>query len=224
VSLAASSTPGDHAIATLLKHHTTNSPPAGSAGAAVFIFLRATGPGEDVETLLIQRTDRTHDPASGQVSLPGGRVDPRDDTLCSTALRESEEEVGLGAQDLLGPPRYIGTETAHAFGLRVGVFAGALAPSARKAQPRSVEEVAEVFWLPRAALSEGRRIERSMGDAHREVEATVVDDHIVWGFTRRVLREFFGQVDAGRARDWTPREDRPEPSDRQDSYTSARFE
>ncbi|HTT25861.1 MAG TPA: CoA pyrophosphatase [Thermoplasmata archaeon] len=202
--MAASKTAGDHAIALLLKHHSTESPPAGSAGAAVIIFLRPTPAGDDVEALLIQRTERVHDPASGQVSLPGGRVDPGDQSLSDTALREAEEEVGLGAPDLAGPVRYIGTETAHAFGLRVGIFAGALSPRARAASARSAEEVADVFWLPRPALADRQRVAQPTRDGHREVDATVLDGHVVWGFTRRILREFFGGTPPGGGPDWTP--------------------
>jgi 8-oxo-dGTP pyrophosphatase MutT (NUDIX family) len=215
--------PGDDAIAALLKHQSKESPLSSSAGAAVFIFLRPTPAGDEVEALLIQRTERSHDPASGQVSLPGGRVDPGDELLRDTALRESEEEVGLGAVDLLGPPRYIGTETAHAFGLRVGVFAGALSPKARAAGPRSVDEVLEVFWLPRPALADPRRIERPTRDGRREVEATVIDDHVVWGFTRRILREFFGADDGGRPPDWAP-EGRAQPSPAPRDYSRSPYE
>jgi 8-oxo-dGTP pyrophosphatase MutT (NUDIX family) len=170
----------------------------------VFIFLRPTAAGDDVETLLIERTERTHDPASGQVSLPGGRVDPGDSNLVSTALREATEEVGLGAADLHGPPRYVGTETAHAFGLKVGVFAGALAPTARAPDARSPEEVAEIFWLPRSNLEEPQRVDRPTRDGLREVEATVYEGHVIWGFTRRLLREFFAVTPPATPSDWSP--------------------
>ena len=64
--------------------------------AAVLIPLLIKGDGLSV--LLTQRTDHLHDHA-GQISFPGGRMDPGDSSPNDTALRESEEEIGLDRQD-----------------------------------------------------------------------------------------------------------------------------
>jgi 8-oxo-dGTP pyrophosphatase MutT (NUDIX family) len=66
----------------------------------VTILLRNGRSG--VETLLIERTERPTDPASGQVAFPGGRVEESDGALVRTALRELQEEVGLTEGDLAG--------------------------------------------------------------------------------------------------------------------------
>ena len=50
----------------------------------------------DLRVLLTQRTD-TLVKHAGQVSLPGGRIDPGDADAVSAALRETREEVGLAA-------------------------------------------------------------------------------------------------------------------------------
>ena len=58
--------------------------------------------------LLTQRTAHLHDHA-GQISFPGGRVETEDQTPVHTALRETEEEIGLHARhvELLGRlPQY----------------------------------------------------------------------------------------------------------------------
>ena len=161
----------------------------GTAGAAVTILLR-DGLSE-VETLLIERTERPTDPASGQVAFPGGRVEDSDGSLLVTALRELQEEVGLTREDLAGPPRFVGTEHAARFGLRVAVFAAALGPDGRPPSVLSAEEVAHVFWLPRSALLETRRVHRETSRGLVEVPATLFEGHVLWGFTRRVVRKFF---------------------------------
>ncbi len=164
-------------------------PPVSTAEAAVTIVLRPEE--EDVAALLIERAVRRDDPASGQVALPGGHVDARDPSLAATALRELSEEVGLDATDLTGDPRFVRTVPAPRFGLRVGVFAAALGEGPHRPFASDPEEVAHVFWLPRKALQTTVPVVRETTRGPREVPATVVAGHVLWGFTRGVLREFF---------------------------------
>ena len=68
---------------------------------------------EGLTVLLTRRTDHLHDHA-GQISFPGGRRDPEDADAHATALRETEEEVGLSRRhiEIIGQlpapiPRYL---------------------------------------------------------------------------------------------------------------------
>lgn len=65
------------------------------AAVLVPLFLRE----DTVHVVLTKRTDnvRTH---QGQISFPGGAWEPSDATLRETALRESQEEVGLRPRDV----------------------------------------------------------------------------------------------------------------------------
>ena len=65
--------------------------------AAVLIPVIARGNG--LHILLTKRSQhlRSH---PGQVSFPGGKHDDEDDTLKDTAIRESEEEIGLDTSKL----------------------------------------------------------------------------------------------------------------------------
>ena len=177
-------------LSEILARFPVLAPPVSTAGAAVVIVLREGR--SEVETLLIERAERAEDPASGQVAFPGGHVSEGDGSLAVTALRELEEEVGLSRSDFAGDLRYVDTVLAIRFGLKVAVFVAALAPDAKLPSARSVEEVAHVFWLPRSALSASRPIERETSRGLAEVHATVYEGHILWGFTRRVLCQFFG--------------------------------
>ncbi|HTT15972.1 MAG TPA: CoA pyrophosphatase [Thermoplasmata archaeon] len=190
--------PSSRSAAELLERHPILHPPVSTAGAAVTIVLRdgAHGP----ETLLIERATNASDPASGDVALPGGRVEDRDGSLATTALRELREEVGLGAGDLAGPLRFVGATPAPRFRLHVGVFAARLGDAAGPPTVGSPTEVAHVFWLPLRSLAESRFVTRNGPTGPRPVRATVHEGHVLWGFTRRVLREFTD----------LPPEDRPE--------------
>src|SRR5215216_6649740 len=61
--------------------------------AAVALVLREGLEGP--ELLVIKRSEAEHDHWSGHLALPGGRVEPEDESLLATAARETLEEVGL---------------------------------------------------------------------------------------------------------------------------------
>lgn len=174
---------------SLLARFPQLNPPVATAGAAVTIVLRDGT--DDVEILLIERATNPADAASGQVALPGGRVDGRDGSLADTALRELEEEVGIAARDVRDSLRFVRITEARRFAMHVGVFAAELTPTAGRPTPANTLEVAHVFWLPSRRLSETRSTRWQTGDGAIDVRATLHDGHVLWGFTRRVLREFF---------------------------------
>ncbi|MCI4321466.1 MAG: CoA pyrophosphatase [Thermoplasmata archaeon] len=143
----------------------------------------------DVEVLLIERTVRTDDLASGHVALPGGHTDPEDATLAATAIRELTEEVGLGSHDVDLPLRLLGVERADLFGLDVAVFAARLGSRPAQLVP-SPAEVAHIFWLPLPRLAEVESVERTTPMGPRKVAAVVDNGRVLWGFTLRILRTY----------------------------------
>jgi 8-oxo-dGTP diphosphatase len=184
--------PASYTIQNLLGPLADRSPPAGAAGAAVLILLRPHPRSPEVATLLMERAERAGDPGSGQISLPGGRAEAGDRDLAATALRESAEEVGLRVEALVGPPRYVATDPARAFGLTVAIFAAELRSDAAELTGQDPREVASTFWMPLRQLARTEPVERSTSSGPRAVEAAVYEGHVVWGFTRGVLRRFVG--------------------------------
>ncbi len=65
-----------------------------SQRAAVSLIL-TEHPELGVSVLMIQRAIHPGDPWSGQMGFPGGKVDPEDDHITATALRECQEELAL---------------------------------------------------------------------------------------------------------------------------------
>lgn len=97
--------------------------------------------------LFIQRTSPKRDRHAGQISFPGGSVDPGDESAAATALRETEEEVGIPREriSLLGAltPLYIPVSN-----FLVDPFVGYL-PERPVFTPQETE-VARILELPLA--------------------------------------------------------------------------
>jgi 8-oxo-dGTP pyrophosphatase MutT (NUDIX family) len=107
---------------------------------------------------------------AGEISFPGGRQDLEDTDLSETALREAEEEIGLprAAVSMLGELPAIST---FATNYLIHPFVGAIPPGQRwRLSPREVDAVLE---LPLRAL--------------RETDAYILDGHLIWGATARIL-------------------------------------
>lgn len=146
---------------------------------------------EGMTLLLTQRTAHLNDHA-GQVSLPGGRVDAVDASPIATALRETEEEIGLHRRhvEVLGtlPDYFTGTGFCV-----TTVVALVQPPFELRADPF---EVAEIFEVPLAFLMNGanhqrRTIEQPDGAGRRTFYAMPYDRFFIWGATAGMLRNLF---------------------------------
>jgi 8-oxo-dGTP pyrophosphatase MutT (NUDIX family) len=163
----------------------------GRTDAAVLVPLFLDADGEPSVVLTRRRDDlRRH---AGEISFPGGRQDPEDADLCATALREADEEIGLdpGGVDLVGALQPVPT---IATGYAVYPFVGIIEPG--QAWRPQEAEVAAVLELKLRELRDGygrRRVIRR-GVPFR-TDTYVVDDHLVWGATARMLADLFDRLD-----------------------------
>jgi 8-oxo-dGTP pyrophosphatase MutT (NUDIX family) len=128
---------------------------------------------------------------AGEISFPGGRQDPHDRELKDTALREAEEEIGLERSrvsmlDELTPVSTFATNyIIHPF---VGLI-----PAGQVWQLSPVE-VDAVLELPLSALRQSRtrtRLERR--GFSFETDAYIVEDHLIWGATARIIQELLAR-------------------------------
>ncbi len=168
--------------------------------AAVLLLLYPKQ--DELHFVLTRRAERlgSH---SGQISFPGGRIDPADADATAAALREAHEELGimLNEVEILGqltelfvPPSNYVVHTVVACVPVAPVFV----PNA--------DEVAEVIEVPMSLLfDESIRgaVPRSLVSQGGKVVMTphyLIAGHIVWGATAMILSEFeavLRQIDDG---------------------------
>jgi 8-oxo-dGTP pyrophosphatase MutT (NUDIX family) len=159
----------------------------GRTPAAVLIALVAR-PEEGLQVVLTQRTAHLRDHA-GQISLPGGRLEPGDDGPAAAALREAHEEIGLVPEqvELLGGLRPYDTVT----GFRVHPVVGWVEPPVTYAPDPF--EVAEVFELPLGFALDAanhRRESAERGGVRRHFYVLPFRDRYIWGATAGILVNF----------------------------------
>jgi 8-oxo-dGTP pyrophosphatase MutT (NUDIX family) len=135
--------------------------------------------------LLTQRSADLPD-HPGQISFPGGRVEPHDASPAAAALREAAEEVGLPATRVSVLGRLEDYETVT--GYRVTPIVGWVEP------PFSLTldpvEVAEAFEVPLAFLldpANQQRHFRMQGTMRRDFWAIPYGDRHIWGATAAML-------------------------------------
>lgn len=152
------------------------------AAVLVPIVLRESEP----TVLLTQRTAHLRDHA-GQVSFPGGRVEADDASPVATALRETEEEIGLTREriEVLGflPEYRTGT------GFRVTPVVALVRPPFELTLDPF--EVAEVFEVPLAFLLDPANHQRHSlhyRGALRSYFAMPYGDYFIWGATAGMIR------------------------------------
>lgn len=140
---------------------------------------------EGLQVLLTQRSADLPD-HPGQISFPGGRVEPEDASLAAAALREAQEEVGLAPEHVAVLGQLATYETVSGF--RVTPVVGWLEPPFTLT-PDPVE-VAEVFEVPLAHLLEPanqQRHFRMLGEIRRDYWAIPYEARFIWGATAAML-------------------------------------
>jgi 8-oxo-dGTP pyrophosphatase MutT (NUDIX family) len=150
--------------------------------AAVLLGIR-----EGVQPRLVftVRDDRLPSHA-GQVAFPGGRSEPEDRGAVETALRESEEEIGLD-RSLVTPLGFLDRlETISGYCI-TPVVARIAAEAQLYPAP---DEVAEVFEVPLAFLLDPANLRRYTMDfrgRERPMAEFVHAGHRIWGATAAML-------------------------------------
>ena len=137
-------------------------------------------------TVLLTRRTESLSSHGGQISFPGGRVEPNDGGPVQTALRETEEETGLNPTrvEILGrlANYVVGT------GYRITPVVGFVDPPARFARDES--EVAEIFEVALDTVMARENYHREhmrVKNIDRSYYVLPYGDYRIWGATASIL-------------------------------------
>ncbi len=170
------------------------------AHAAVAAIFRAPTDHEEAQVLLIRRAEREGDPWSGHMAFPGGKRDATDPSLFVTALRETQEELGLDlehhARLVTRMPSVPALTRSKTGGMLVTPFIFALDKPEHEEFVLS-PEVAEAYWVPIGPMARGE-IATTFPYRHEgallQLPAFLVQERIVWGLTHRMLSMLFAAL------------------------------
>jgi len=142
----------------------------------------------EAAVLLTQRTDHLRDHA-GQISFPGGRIEPDDASTAAAALREAEEEIGLDPArvEILGELAPYDTVT----GFRIHPVVGWIEPPFELRLDRY--EVADAFEVPLRFVVDPlnhRRHSLRRGALTRGYYVLPYQGRFIWGATAGMLVNF----------------------------------
>jgi 8-oxo-dGTP pyrophosphatase MutT (NUDIX family) len=165
--------------------------------AAVAAILRERIAGAP-EVLFIRRAEKPGDPWSGHMAFPGGKQEPSDPDLASTARRETFEEIGLRLEahgELLGE---LDDVPAYARGQITGMV---VTPTVWLLRETPVlapnHEVDEIHWASLPVLLSGEldtTIDYPWQGQTLRLPGYRVGERIVWGLTHRMLSILFERL------------------------------
>ena len=155
---------------------------------AVVAILLYQDSADELSTLLIHRMERSNDPWSGQIGLPGGRVEKFDGSTQEALEREVREEVGL---ELGREGEQLGVLSVGHPGRRLEMKVQPWVYGfQRRPEVTTGPEIQQAFWVSLSQLPSLRGTsEVDIRGTRMPVDAFLVDGKVVWGFTYRVLNE-----------------------------------
>jgi len=169
--------------------------------AAVLLLLGFPDDRSPAPSVLVTRRTEIVETHKGQYALPGGAMDPEDEAdrgLITTALRETEEEVGIPREtvDVVGALPEVWTPTGFLITPVVGLLT---VPIPAVVFAMSEAEIAHAFWVELATLRAPgiyREETREYDGVRFPTDVFLVEDHRIWGATGAMLKNLIQRLES----------------------------
>ena len=184
----------DRVREAVVRHSPAEIPLSDMRDSAVLVILHEQ---DGAEHLLFQVRSSSIGVHAGEIGFPGGTRHPDDGSLLETALREVEEEIGVGRDhvEIFGQLDDEVTISSH---YRIRPFAAALQPGPREFAI-DADEVHELLAIPLDFLrSEEARGVYPVDRGNGVIEATpafIYREHVIWGATARMLTRYLALLE-----------------------------
>ena len=178
---------GDHSLNPDMRHLIVHERLRDAA-----VMIAAVDHPDGATIILTKRTEklRSH---SGQIAFPGGRIDATDPTPEFAAIRETEEEIGIGAEriEIVGRmPDYVSGS-----GFRISPVLGIARPGFMLTL--NEDEVDDAFEVPLAFLMDPAnhtRDSRIWQERERFFYTMPFGERYIWGVTAGIIRTLYERL------------------------------
>ena len=179
-------------LLAMLPEKLSKAEPGPIGGRKACVALVFYSRNDDIELLLMRRSERDDDHWSGQIAFPGGGCEPADKTYCDTAIRETKEEMGF---DLNQGSKFLG----YLKQIKMGVKDIAVIPCVFLIDHEvfispNAKEVSSYKWIPiQEFLIDGIDAVREVNLRGIKLSVPSFDyqGYRIWGLTYRIIKSIF---------------------------------
>lgn len=160
---------------------------SGDSGVLVIIYF----PTPNTPTIIFTKRSSKLRNHAGEISFPGGRFCQKDKSLIETAIRETNEEIGLK----INKESIIGCLTpTNTYTTKIMIYPFVVVLSEPPARLTPNEEVEEILEISLQKLVMSMEIDKEHTFGNYDMFKFPINDNIIWGATGRILKDLIDVI------------------------------